>query len=433
MIYRCPNCNGALEYNPVTDEMECAHCGGGYTIQEMESKSQKVYDYVTEKSVMSTITEENATSVMRDGIVAKTEMVAETDHVINDFEDEHNIYANKERMECKIYTCTSCGAELAVSDTEVSTWCAYCGQPTIVYSRVSNELKPDYVIPFKITREQAIRDIRKKVHKGLFTPKAVKNFEIEKVRGIYIPHFMFDVHYRNNQKIHIYKSSKHTEGYWFTAECDFEKMSCDASSYLEDELTQRLEPYDFKDLKEFNAAYLSGFYAERYDLDTNALMDVLKQRCEDLYVKRVERELGANPGFVSRVEITHPKCSVEKADYVLLPVWFLTFRYKNEPYTILMNGQNGKIVGATPFDVKKVLISFLLIHLIVGLIIFALYKFEVIGALIGMIGIGFVGPLILYIFGFVNFSKYNKNLLLAKLTKTAKFVKERQESDEWMY
>ena len=168
-------------------------------------------------------------------------------------------------------------------------------------------------------------------------------------------------------------------------------------------------------------------------METKGLREVLKQRCEDLYVKRVERELGADPGFASRVEITHPKCNVEKADYVLLPVWFLTFRYKNEPYTILMNGQNGKIVGAIPFDVKKVLVSFLLIHLIVGLILFALYKFEVTVALIGMIGIGFVGPLIMYLVGFINFSKYNKNLLLTKLTKTAKFVKERQESDEWMY
>ena len=146
MIYKCPNCNGALEYNPITDEMECAHCGGGFTMQEMEQGKQKAYDYVTEIDASVATCEKDMVS----------ESSLETD------EEEYSFYDSKERMRFKIYTCTSCGAELAVSDTEVSTYCAYCGQPTIVYSRVSEELKPDYIIPFKITREQAIEQIRKK-------------------------------------------------------------------------------------------------------------------------------------------------------------------------------------------------------------------------------------------------------------------------------
>ena len=45
-------------------------------------------------------------------------------------------------MECNIYKCTTCGAEVTINDAEAATFCAYCGQPTIVYSRVSSWAKP---------------------------------------------------------------------------------------------------------------------------------------------------------------------------------------------------------------------------------------------------------------------------------------------------
>ncbi len=423
MIYRCPSCNGALEYNPVTDEMECAHCGNGYTMQEMEAGKQKELDYSYEKTI--------------DSLQEK----AEESYTENESENGmggYDIYADRETMECKIYTCTSCGAELAVSDTEVSTYCAYCGQPTIVYSRVSQELKPDYILPFKITREQAIDKIRKRIKKGgILTPKAVKNFEIEKVRGIYIPYFLFDLHYRNNQKFICggNKESKYTIGYWLTAECEFVGLSCDASSRLEDESSQRLEPFGLRDLKEFNAGYLSGFYAERYDMSPEQLSNTLHQRCQDLYMSKVKSELGLQQSDYVNIRVNHPYYNIHKAKYALLPVWFLTFRYKNEPYTILLNGQTGKIVGAIPYDKTKVFLLYLIIAVVLSIFFYLVSLNETFTYIIFMFlfSIGFVGSMILHLFGALMISNYNKNIKLTRLKQTAKFVRERQESDEWKY
>ena len=423
MIYKCPNCNGALEYNPITDEMECAHCGGGFTMQEMEQGKQKAYDYVTEIDASVATCEKDMVS----------ESSLETD------EEEYSFYDSKERMRFKIYTCTSCGAELAVSDTEVSTYCAYCGQPTIVYSRVSEELKPDYIIPFKITREQAIEQIRKKIKRGILLPKSVKHFEIEKVRGIYIPYFLFDVYYRNNQKLYIYEDTRETgskamfNGYWFTGECEFEKLCCDASSYVSDELSQCLEPFDYKELMAFNAAYLSGFYAERNNVSEKDLMDIVQKRCGEMYDARVDQELHAISNHARDVKITHPTCRVLNTDYVLLPVWFLTFRYRNQPYTIVMNGQNGKVIGTAPFDRKKALILLLSIYAVLGALVFIMYILDQMFFFVPLSFYYLTSPIIMFLFGFIAFSKYNKTLLRTKLKQTVEFVKDRQESDEWRY
>ncbi len=422
MIYKCPNCNGALEYNPISDEMECAHCGGGFTMQEMEAGNQKKYDYVIENETLDSVQEET---------VDYNTSFAER-------EEENPIYGTKETMEFKIYTCTSCGAELAVSDTEVSTYCAYCGQPTIVYSRVSEELKPDYIIPFKITREQAIEQIRKKIKiGGLLTPKAVKNFEIEKVRGIYIPYWLFNVHYRNNQKIYVTEKGRdRSTGYWLTAECDFVRLSCDASSRLADESTQRLEPYNYKEMEEFNAAYLSGFYAERYDMSAKVLKKTMQKRCDELYDARVNRELNVENNAYKNVKVNHPKYEVQKAKYALLPAWFLTFRYKDEPYTILMNGQTGKIVGAVPFSFWKAGLIYVVVAAIIAILLFlvSLDRFGMATFIMfWILGMGVIVSIILHIVGISAINKYNDNLLLTKNAATAKFVKERQASDEWRY
>lgn len=419
MIYRCPNCHGALEYNPISDEMECAHCGDGFSMQEMALGNQKIYDYALENGKLTTVDEES---------VDRANYIPVGDNTIWDF------YGIKEKMECRIYTCTSCGAELAVSDTEVSTWCAYCGQPTVVYSRVSKELKPDYVIPFKTTREQAIKDIRKSIRRTVFAPRAVKRFEVEKVRGIYIPYFLFDVHFRNNQKLTSLDKNNSYQRWQIRGECKFKGISCDASSYLNDELTQHLEPFDYNEMKDFNAAYLSGFYAERNDLSVGEMKKTVSNRCNVMYTSKINKEFNLRPED-TEIKSEYPKCAIKKADYVLFPVWFLTFRYKNTPYTILMNGQTGKIVGATPFHIGKIILFYLIVNILTILAFVLGYSYfpDLIYGSLFLILLFVVFIMAPYSVGITYFIKYKKMVSLSKLKSTEKFVRNRQESDEWKY
>ena len=413
MIYKCPNCNGALEYNPITDEMECVHCGGGYTMQEMEAGNQKQFDYASQNASVAYWNEYGMSA-------AKVES---EDHI-----EENNIYAEPEMMECKIYTCTSCGAELSVNDTEVSTYCAYCGQPTIVYSRVSQEQMPKYILPFRITREQALDIIRERFGKGFLVPKEIKNFEVENVKGIYVPYFLFDAYYYDNQRVTYSEGvgdKKKTRFVDFEAECEFKKISCDASKRLNDESTQRLEPFNLDELREFEPAYLSGFYADRYDLSARQLTNAVVRRCKDLFDAEMKRQVRNENAAVLK---SKPKHTIRNSEYALLPVWFLTFRYKNEPYTMLVNGQTGKAVGAVPCNKAKAGILFAIIAVVTSAIL------GVGGCLLYNAGVNMVVfvallvlGLVLLLIGISQISVYKKNMKLTKLNQTARFAGERQE------
>jgi len=272
-------------------------------------------------------------------------------------------------MECNIYSCTACGAELSVNGVEASTFCAYCGQPTIVFSRVSQELKPKWIIPFKVKKEEAVEAIRARFRQGLFVPKEVKNFEVEKVHGIYIPYWLFDTYYYDSQIIKgTVGSGKHKSTKLFkrVADCEFIKLTLDASSNLNDESSQRLEPFETEELKPFEVAYMSGYYADCFDQSNKDLRTVAIKRTKELFDGQMIASVNARD---CKIEYSDPKFEVRHTDYALFPAWFMTFRYMDKPYTMLVNGQTGKLVGTVPFDKKKVIAILIILFALLSCIL----------------------------------------------------------------
>lgn len=398
MIYKCPNCGGALKYDPASKKMICEYCISYFEPEEVSVKTETGKD-------------------VQEEIAAGSEAAQ-----LNDLDDDY--------MECNIYSCTSCGGELMVNGLETSTFCAYCGQPTIVFNRVSKELKPKYIIPFSVAKEQAITLIRDKFNSGFFVPDEIKNFETERIKGIYIPYWLCDMDYSDKQslrgRVGSGKNAK-TRYFYRAARTSFKNMTLDASYRLSDETSQRLEPYDMHALEEFNTGYMSGYYADRYDVNQEDIKKIALIRGKQLFDMEVKRTVKA-----SSVQIidNRPEIQIKELKYVLLPAWFLTFRYENEAYTFLVNGQTGKVVGGVPFYKGNVILLVSLISCI-----FTLICTPVIKSFLEMnmddIGDFLVIIVTLALFALVaalgNFSKIKKSIDLSKSKVMMNFVKERQE------
>lgn len=415
MIYKCPNCNGALEYNPITDKMECEFCGEEYILAEIEAvQERKEHTYNTQTGTQS---------IIDDGEVCDNNASGST---AQDEEQELNLFAGMETMECNIYTCTSCGAELAIKETEASTFCAYCGQPTVVFSRVSKELKPQSIVLFRINKEQAVNGIREKLNKSFLVPKEIKNFSVDKVRGIYIPSWVFDIHYYDMQHWEVKNSdNKITKTFDREAECLLKGLTLDASKQLDDELSQRLEPFDVRTRKPFEAGYLSGYYADKYDYDEERMRNYAYWRAKQLFDAQIKETISDQN---AQLKLSFPKRVIKNVEYTLLPVWFVTFRYNYENYTIAVNGQNGKVVGTVPYDRRKVNVLFVMIAVVVALFI----------TIFGLCAMQnpfdwAYGSILLLIPGFLLYksmlkmNKIKNAMTLTKAYETEEYVKERQD------
>ena len=84
----------------------------------------------------------------------------------------------------KAYNCPSCGAELICDASTAATSCPYCGNPTVVPGQFSGALKPDYVIPFKLSKDDAVAALKKHYKGKPFLPKAfTKDNHIQEIQG----------------------------------------------------------------------------------------------------------------------------------------------------------------------------------------------------------------------------------------------------------
>lgn len=308
MIYKCKNCGAALTFDAETGKLVCGFCGSSF--EEGECK----------------------------------------DSVLIDRESDSDI----ETMEQDVYRCTACGAELMINGVESATFCAFCGQPTIVFDRVSKIKKPDYIIPFSVTKEQAYALLNEKLKKGFFIPKEIKNIHIDLVRGIYIPFRLASVRYKDKVVVKsVERSGKSsvTKYSYRNCACTFNNITVDASVKFDDRSSVRLEPYDMSGLKPFDAGYMSGFYGDCSDEDDSSMESKALNRAKTLFEEKVMTTVkGSDKEIIKR----NPQRTIKSNALAMLPVWFFVCNHDGKRYTIMVNGQTGKTIGAVPYDKVKV-------------------------------------------------------------------------------
>ena len=343
MNYRCPGCGNTMEFSPSDQKMHCVYCGSSYSTEELNSiiENTGLYQHINND--------------------------AQPQDTVSMQESAENWRAHAS-IKMQILHCRSCGAELAVNGTESSSFCVYCGQATVVLDRVEDYLQPEYIIPFRITKEKAEAIIRGRISEGGFIPEEIKNFKIERLRGIYIPFWLYDLYYGDDQywKYTVRRGkSTYTRYAHRIGDCVFKRMTLDASKNLNDDSSQRLEPYNMHDLQSFDPAYLSGFYSDRFDMGTADIDGLAVHRAKELFDDSVKETIKHND---AKLESSFPVYRINRREYALLPAWFLTFRYEDMPYTILVNGQTGKMVGAVPFVKKKAFSLFGVLSVLFGIL-----------------------------------------------------------------
>ncbi len=379
MNLKCPNCGGVIVLNPETGMMECTQCketiNTGFSIKKADldvsdspidertalefAKKDRAERYLAESK--NNITEMDDMGVGIDDDIIPNLVEEDTDGgtTTNTNRSADNIQSRTTYMKMDVYSCTSCGAKLMVNSKEAASFCAYCGQPTIIFERVSEEVQPDVVIPFSITKEKAVSLIKEKFMSGRFVPDEIKNFEIDKLRGIYIPFWLCSTNNRCKMNLSATRTERRNGKQYQKSismyrdlECEYERITVDASRRLNDSISKRLEPYDLSKLVPFDIGYLSGFYADRYDVPADEAVNIAKQRSEEF----IEKRIFDSCEDVSNIQKKSDSKTTNIADieYAMLPAWFITFRYKGIIYTVVVNGQTGKVIGNVPVNKIKV-------------------------------------------------------------------------------
>ena len=191
----------------------------------------------------------------------------------------------------RVYSCPSCGAQLICEETTAATSCPYCGNPTVIPEQFSGILKPDYILPFKLSKEDAVSALKQHYKGKLLLPKLFRdNNHIEELRGIYVPFWLFDGeaegsanYMATTTRVFRHGDTEITETSFYEVQragtLPFSRVPVDASRKMPDDYMDSIEPFDYAGLKPFSTAYLPGFFADKFDVSIEESSSRADKRC----------------------------------------------------------------------------------------------------------------------------------------------------------
>ncbi len=345
--YQCPSCGGPLHWDAELQKLKCDFCGSTFSNAEIEE-------------------------------LYSTANAAAAEQGTDTIDIETLQWTEEEASHLRAYSCPSCGAQLICDENTAATSCPYCGNPTIVPAQFHGALKPDYVIPFKLTKDQATAKLREFYQGKPLLPDAfTRNNHIEEIKGVYVPFWLYDARIDINASFRAERSHSTRRGDDLVTitehfrllrggSVSFEKVPADASSKMPDEFMDAIEPFDYDELVPFEMSYLPGYLADRYDVEPEVDAKRAENRMRNSTISELHKTVVGYSGVFPEMQQLNIRRGT--VHYALMPVWMLSTRWNGNNYLFAMNGQTGRMVGDMPTDNMKMIRWFLLIT-IAGIVI----------------------------------------------------------------
>ena len=351
--YQCPACTGPLHYSAKSGKLACDYCGSSFDVAEIEALyARKEAEAAAAKQAADAKAEAAQAAKAEAAEAAAASGGWDTSDLSRDW--------GAEADGLRVYSCPSCGAELICDQSTAATACPYCGNPAIVPGQFSGALRPDYILPFRLSKGDAVQALRAHYKSKPFLPRSFTSANhIEQIQGVYVPFWLFDggaegaASYRaSNTNVFETGDYEITETRHYhvvrAGSLAFEKIPVDASSKMPDDHMDSIEPFDYAQLRPFSTAYLPGYLADKYDVTIDDSRDRADTRCRETLAQALRDTVtGYGACVTEREDIALRR---GKVHYALLPVWMLSTKWHGQDFLFAMNGQTGKLVGNLPTD-----------------------------------------------------------------------------------
>jgi DNA-directed RNA polymerase subunit RPC12/RpoP len=334
--YKCPNCSANLEFQAASQDFGCKFCDSAFNSEMLaEIFPQKEEHELTEVDPPKTA----------------EELALEAEF------GEYNA----------LYNCPGCGAGVVTDANTSATKCVYCLSPVILTGRLSGDYKPSKLIPFKVTKEVAEGKFKEYCKKRKFLPSDFRNgAHLHEMMAVYVPYWISNCTTKgaitaNCKNIRSWRSGsyQYTETKEYIAVRDgsmqFEGIPHNASTRTDDVLMECIEPFNNSDKVDFKMSFLSGYMAEKYDVEKETVYPRIKERAVNASTDVMRKSI---TGY-SSVTVTGNTLDIRKNqwEHFLLPIWLLSYKYNDKFYHFAINGQTGKFAGDLPISKAKLALA----------------------------------------------------------------------------
>lgn len=348
----CDSCGSDLRYAPDKGLLECTHCGATKDLAKSDARAKaKAFQELSLAKGLANDLPEAASAAVRST------------------------------------SCPACGAVVEFSGANHAANCPYCATPVVVDTGTKRHIKPQAVLPFALTENQARDALTKWLGSLWFAPNGLLEYTRKgrAMAGIYVPFWTFDAatttRYRGARGEHYYetrmvtvnvngRSEQRSEQVqrtrWYPASGrvsrDFDDVITMASASLPQRLGNELTPWDLTAMQPYNPDYLAGFQAEGYTISLADGWGDAQSIMARVIEMDIRRDIG---GDVQRIDSADTVYADETFKHVLLPIWTAAYKYGGKSYRFLVNGQTGEVQGERPYSAWKIAFAVLAVAALV--------------------------------------------------------------------
>jgi ribosomal protein S27E len=286
--------------------------------------------------------------------------------------------------------CDGCGSVVVFEPPEVAGACSFCGAMIVAQPKAADPMiAPDAVLPVKVTKEAAQKEVRDWIATRWFAPNALhKMAQQEGIAGVYLPFRTYaadtasqyagarGVHYWVTETFNTTDSNGNAvqetrqvmQTAWSPAGGQvarrFDDVLVPATKSVNETRLNALEPWDLPALCAYDPEYLAGFKAQRYQIELPVGFEKAKEVMERTITEDIRRDIGGDEQRIDRVQT---ETSNETFRHLLLPVWIGAYRFQGKVFQVVVNARTGEVQGERPYSAAKIAL------LVIGILILILF------------------------------------------------------------
>jgi DNA-directed RNA polymerase subunit RPC12/RpoP len=352
---KCPGCSAGLEYDPSVAKLKCPYCATVIEVEQDEAAQPVVeIDYEEARRRVGPITQ---------GQLSDKAMQVE---------------------------CATCGAAVVFEPPDVAGQCPFCTTKIVVQPHTPDPLiTPQGLLPFSVPKPAAVARLRGWLSSRWFAPDDLKKVaNPERLEGMYLPFWTYDAQaetrYTGQRGEHYWVQETYTEMVdgrpqtrtrsvrrtrWYPAAGEvsdsFDDILVPATKAVASARLDELEPWGLEEVQPYNASYLAGFKAQRYQVGLEEGFLDAQKRMEPTIHASIRADIGGDEQQIHSMKVNIHQATFK---HLLLPVWLGAYRFQEKVYQISVNARTGEVSGERPYSWAKITLLVLAILLAVAVL-----------------------------------------------------------------
>ncbi|MDZ4818484.1 MAG: zinc ribbon domain-containing protein [Planctomycetota bacterium] len=253
------------------------------------------------------------------------------------------------------FQCQGCGASMSYDAKAGALRCPFCGSENMQQQADTSEIAPQGVVPFAISHEEVLSRLKNWLADGFWRPgDLAKAAAVVKMTPVYVPFWVFSAKTKTHWTADSSRTPAGARGDWYplsgTTSGIHSGVLVGASSVLTPAEITAMGDFDLSTAIPPQDADLNRVTYERFAMQRKYARPFARAGLESREMQRIAPTIpGNNRNLKVNTRITDLT-----SQPLLLPIWVMAYRYQDNVYRFVANGQTGRSTGKAPNSMWKI-------------------------------------------------------------------------------